>query len=82
MTINRELSESELSKLVEQILRPLQASGNDYTLLANDGRTVCRLTSISNIEFLKMRFAEFFQIPVEGIQVDEATGAIKIELPR
>lgn len=82
VTINRELSESELLKLVEQILRPLQASGNDYTLLANDGRTVCRLTSISNIEFLKMRFAEFFQIPVEGIQVDEATGAIKIELPR
>jgi hypothetical protein len=80
ISINRELTERELSKLVETILKPLQESGANYTLLANDSRTICRLTRISDVASLRESLASYFSIPADDVKFDREAAAITVEL--
>ena len=80
VAINRELTEQEQTRLVAEILDPLRESGNDYTLFANDGRTICRLSGINNPESLRTDLATHFALPVTDVAFDEQTARISIEL--
>ena len=78
--INRELSSSEQTKLIEAVLKPLQATGTDYTLLANDGRTLCRLTKVADIALLRESLAKHFSLKPTGVSFDQEAMQLKIEL--
>ena len=80
ISINRELTENELTKLVAVILDPLRESGSDYTLLANNGRTLCRLSRIGDIASLRESLATHFTIPGDDVQFDQDASTIKVEL--
>ncbi|MBS0204446.1 MAG: hypothetical protein JSS49_16200 [Planctomycetes bacterium] len=80
ITINRELTESELSKLVTAVLKPLREAGSDYTLLANDGRTVCRMMHVGDVESLQKSLATHFNIPADDVAIDRESSTIKVEL--
>ncbi len=80
ISINRELTERELTKLIATILKPLRESGTDYTLLSNDGRTLCRLARISDIASLRESLATHFSIPADDVQFDPDASTIKVEL--
>ena len=80
ISINRELTERELTNLVATILKPLRESGTDYTLLSNDGRTLCRLARISDIASLRESLATHFSIPAEDVTFDPDSSTIKVEL--
>jgi len=80
VTINRELTERELTAFVTAILKPLRESGVDYTILANDGRTVCRLIRIGDVASLREQLATYFSIPADDVQFDQDAAAIKVEL--
>ena len=78
--INRELSASEQTKLIEAVLKPLNASGTDYTLLANDGRTVCRLTRVADVASLRESLAKHFGLKPDGVSFDQESSQLKVEL--
>lgn len=80
ISINRELTERELTKLVATLLKPLRESGTDYTLLSNDGRTLCRLARISDIASLRESLATHFSIPADDVTFDPDSSTIKVEL--
>lgn len=80
ISINRELTDSELTKLVSAVLKPLRESGSDYTLLANDGRTVCRLMRVGDVESLQKSLTAHFNIPADDVTVDRESSTIKVEL--
>jgi hypothetical protein len=82
ISINRELTERELNGLVKAILKPLQESGSDYTLLANDGRTLCRILRISEVAPLRESLATHFSIPPDDVQFDQDTSTIKVDIAR
>lgn len=78
--VNRELSASEQTKLVEAVLKPLNATGSDYTLLANDGKTLCRLTKVADIELLRESLAKHFGLKADDVSVDQESSQLKVEL--
>lgn len=78
--INRELSASEQTKLIEAVLKPLNATGTDYTLLANDGRTVCRLTRVADVAPLRESLAKHFGLKPGGVSFDQESSQLKVEL--
>ena len=78
--INRELTESELTKLVAHVLKPLRESGSNYTLLANDGRTLCRITRVTDIAKIRQNLATHFSLPIDDVQLDRDEATITIEL--
>ena len=78
--INRELSSSEQTKLIEPVLKPLQATGTDYTLLANDGRTLCRLTKVADIAMLRESLAKHFGLKADEVSFDQEASQLKIDL--
>ncbi|MEI8379948.1 MAG: hypothetical protein WCJ09_07460 [Planctomycetota bacterium] len=78
--INRELTESELSKLVANVLKPLRESGSNYTLLANDGRTLCRITHVSDVAKLRQSLATHFSLPIDDVPLDRDEATIQIKL--
>lgn len=80
ISINRELTDAELTKLIDAVLKPLGESGNDYTLLANDGRTICHLSSVSNLDSLKNSLVSHFNIPADDVQTEPGSSLIKVEL--
>lgn len=80
ISINRELTDAELTKLVTEVLTPLRESGSDYTLLANDGRTLCRLVKITDSDALRARLESHFNVPADDVQLDRQTSTIKVEL--
>jgi hypothetical protein len=80
ISINRELTESELNKLVETILKPLRDSGCDYTLLANDGRTTCRLLRVTDVESLRKNLATHFLLKDDNVGFDQDASTIKVDL--
>ena len=78
--INRELTESELTKLVAHVLKPLREAGSNYTLLANDGRTLCRITRVTDIAKIRQNLATHFSLPIDDVQLDRDEATITIEL--
>jgi hypothetical protein len=80
VVINRELTERELSRLVADVLKPLREGGCDYTLLSNDGRTVCRLSRINDVGTLRGTLATHFTISPDDVAFDQETSKITIEL--
>ena len=80
--INRELSGSEQTKLIEAVLKPLNATGTDYTLLVNDDTTICRLTSVTDVASLRESLAKHFGIKPEGVSFDQQAMQIKVGLER
>ena len=80
IAINRELSESEQTKLIDAVLKPLHATGTDYTLLANDGRTLCRLTKVADIALLRESLAKHFGLKPDGVSFDQEAMQFQIEL--
>lgn len=80
ISINRELTEAELTRFVAAVLKPLQESGSDYTVLANDGRTVCRVMRISDVVLLQASLATHFKIPAASVQLDRDASKINIDL--
>jgi hypothetical protein len=80
ISINRELTEAELTRFVAAVLKPLQESGSDYTVLANDGRTVCRVMRISDVVLLQASLATHFKIPAASVQLDRDASRISIDL--
>ena len=80
--VNRELSSSEQTKLIEAVLKPLQATGTDYTLLANDGRTLCRLTKVADVTSLRESLAKHFGLKPDGVSFDQEAMQLKVELER
>ena len=80
ISINRELTERELTSLVQAVLKPLRESGSDYTLLANDGRTLCRILRIGEVAPLRESLATHFSIPADDVHYDQDSATIKVEL--
>lgn len=80
VTINRELTERELNGFVAGVLAPLRDSGSDYTLLSNNGATVCRIAQIADAAGLCDRLADHFKIPRNGIQFQPEDHRIQVEL--
>lgn len=80
ISINRELTDAELTKLVDAVLKPLGESGSDYTLLANDGRTICHLSKVSDVAPLKASLVAYFNIPADDVQAEPGSSVIKVEL--
>ena len=78
--VNRELSQSEQTKLIETVLKPFQATGSDYTLLANDGRTLCRLTKVADIALLRESLAKHFGLKPDDVSFDQESSQLKIDL--
>ena len=77
--INRELSQSEQTKLIDAVVKPFQATGSDYTLLANDGRTLCRLTKVADVPLLRASLAKHFGLKPDGISFDQELLQLKVE---
>ena len=80
IAINRELSESEQTKLIDVVVKPFQATGSDYTLLANDGRTLCRLTKVADVPLLRESLAKHFGLKPDEVPFDKEESRIKVEL--
>lgn len=80
VVINRELTEKELTRLTADVLKPLREAGSDYTLLANDGRTVCRLSRISDLSVLRTTLATHFVLPSKDVLIDPDAAKITVEL--
>ncbi len=80
IVINRELSDSEQSRLIDAVFKPLQASGTDYTVLANDGKTTCRVTRVSNIPAIREALAAHFGVKSDRVLHDEEMSRVRVEL--
>lgn len=80
IAINRELSEGEQTKLIDAVLKPLHATGTDYTLLANDGKTTCRLTRLSDVALLRESLAKHFGLKPDDVSFDKEESRIKVDL--
>ncbi len=80
--INRELSQSEQTKLIDAVVKPFQATGSDYTLLANDGRTLCRLTNVTDVALLRESLAKHFGLKPDDVPFDKEESRIKVNLER
>ncbi len=80
MTINRELTENEQTKLIDAVLKPLHATGTDYTLLANDGKTICRLTRVADVALLRENLAKHFGLKPGDVAFDPESSQLKVEL--
>ena len=78
--INRELSQSEQTQLIDAVLKPLHAAGTDYTLLANDGKTTCRLTRLSDVALLRASLAKHFGLKSDDVSFDKEESRIKVDL--
>ena len=78
--VNRELSQSEQTKLIDVVVKPFQATGSDYMLLANDGRTLCRLTRISDVALLRESLAKHFGLKPDDVSFDQEESRIKVDL--
>ena len=78
--VSRELSQSEQTKLIEAVVKPFQATGSDYTLLANDGRTLCRLTKVADVALLRESLAKHFSLKSDNVSFDPKESRIKVEL--
>ncbi len=80
--VNRELSQSEQTKLIEAVVKPFQATGSDYTLLANDGRTLCRLTKVADVPLLRESLAKHFGLKVDEVAFDQEASQLTVNLER
>jgi len=80
--VNRELSSSEQTNLIEVVLKPLHATGTDYTLLANDGKTTCRLTKVADVTLLRESLVKHFGLKSDGVSFDQEASQLKVELER
>ncbi len=82
ITINRQLSEAEAGKFTATVLKPLNEAGSDYTFLANDGRTFCRLQRIDDMIALQVTLATYFKVPAADVKYDRDASTITIDLDR
>lgn len=80
ISINRELTEPELKKFAVLVLQPLRDHGSDYTLFANDGRTICRILKNRDSIALQASLATHFKIPASAIALDRDSSTIKVEI--
>lgn len=80
ITINRELKEAEAGRFTATILKPLNEAGSDYTLLANDGRTFCRIQRIDDMVALQATLATYFKVPADDVRYDRDAATITIDL--
>ena len=80
IAINRELTENEQQKLVEAVLKPLNATGTDYTLLSNDGHTTCRLTRVADVTALRENLAKHFGLKSEDIPFDAESSRMSVAI--
>lgn len=80
ISIDRELTESEQTKLVATVLKPLIPLGSDYTLLSNDGRTFCRVLRVNDLPALQASLAAHFQLDGDAISYDHERSTIQIRL--
>ena len=80
--INRELSEGDQTQLIVAVLKPLHAAGTDYTLLANDGKTTCRLTRVADVVSLRQSLAKHFGLKLADVSFDHESAQLKVELER
>ena len=78
--INRELSEDEQTQLIDAVLKPLHAAGTDYTLLANDGKTTCRLTRLADVTSLRESLAKHFGLKPDEVAFDQEASQLKVDL--
>jgi hypothetical protein len=82
ITINHQLSEAEAGKFTATVLKPLNEAGSDYTFLANDGRTFCRLQRIDDMIALQVTLATYFKVPAAAVRYDRDAATITIDLDR
>lgn len=80
ITINHQLTEQEASRFSATVLKPLNEAGSDYTFLANDGRTFCRLQRIDDLISLQATLATYFKIPAANVKYDRETSTISVDL--
>ena len=80
IAINRELSEGEQTQLIDAVLKPLHVTGTDYTLLANDGKTTCRLTRVADVASLRASLAKHFGLKPDDVSFDQEASLFKVEL--
>lgn len=82
IVIDQELTDSEQQKFISSVLKPLNSAGADYTLLVNDGRTVCRLTQATDVDSIREIIAKHFGVKSDAVVFDTDARQIKIELNR
>jgi hypothetical protein len=80
ITINRQLSEAEAGKFTATVLKPLNEAGSDYTFLANDGRTFCRIQRVDDMIALQVTLATYFKVPAADVRYDRDAATITIDL--
>ena len=80
IVINRELTESEQKKLIEAVLKPLNATGTDYTLLSNDGKTACRLTKVADVASLRESLTKHFGLKPDDVSFDAESSRLSVNI--
>ena len=80
IAINRELTESEQRKLIDAVLKPLHTTGTDYTLLANDGKTTCRLTRVTDVASLRESLAKHFGLKPDDVTFDAESSRLSVAI--
>lgn len=80
ITINRELTDAEASRFTATVLKPLSEAGSDYTFLANDGRTYCRIQRIDDTTALHATLSTYFKVPASDVRYDRDAATITIDL--
>ena len=80
IAIHRELTESEQRKLIDAVLKPLHTTGTDYTLLANDGKTTCRLTRVTDVASLRESLAKHFGLKPDDVTFDAESSRLSVAI--
>lgn len=78
LVINRELSDDQLTKLKQAVLSSLDDPKIDFEMIANDGKTRCRFTSIPDAEALVSVLQKHFD--GANVRLNSGTKTIQIEL--
>jgi hypothetical protein len=80
IVINRELTDADLGRLTATVLTPLRESGSDYTLLANNGQTICRVVRVNDLIALQASLATHFRIPAAKVEFRRDMSTLNVTL--
>lgn len=78
LVINRELTDDQLTKLKQAVLTFLDDPKINFEMIANDGKTRCRFTSIPDAEALVAVLQKHFD--GANVRLNSGTNTIQIEL--
>jgi len=80
LLIDRELTERELKGLVAGVLAPLRDAGSDYSLVSNNGQTLCRILRVTDVDDLVGRVVEHFKLPRDAVVHEAESHTIRVDL--